>query len=68
MRHGDEVVASRRIAERGFNGRGVHEHARKGERGEIVDVFGDGWIMVRWRRTGTACQVHADEVSPRVSE
>lgn len=59
---GEIVVARARVEEEGFQGPGMYVHAERGEVGEVVDVFDAGWSMVRWARTGTACQCHEDEL------
>ena len=61
MKKGSSVVALQRFEEQGFNGPGVHVHAEPGDVGEIVDVFDLGF-MVRWARTGTACDAFGREI------
>ena len=63
MRRGDQVQATKVIDEHGENGETI-VHARAGEVGQVVDVFGAGWVMVAW--TGGACQCHTDEITPFV--
>jgi hypothetical protein len=53
-----EVVATQRITEENFMGRKLWTHARKGDRGVIIDVDpDDGVPTVRFYRSGTATGV-----------
>ena len=63
MQIGEQVQARVDVTEEGFSApTRVHVHAREGERGEVVDVLGDGWVMVRWARTGTIAQCDVSEL------
>lgn len=61
---GSEVEAAVQICEEGFKRRDrTFVHARRGERGRVVDVLDGGeWLMVQWSRTGTIAQCHSSEV------
>lgn len=60
MRLGDRVIAMTLLEECGFAVESEwHTHAHPGEWGTVVDVFNGGGVMVRWDRSGTACD--ADE-------
>lgn len=62
MHVGDQVEALVRFAEENFvDGEGAHVHAEPGEVGEIVDLC-DGTLMVRWARSGTACDCDASQL------
>lgn len=62
MLKGNRVVAAVRFEEDDFEGEGTHVHAEPGDAGEVEDVFEDGGLMVRWERTGTACDALAGEL------
>jgi len=55
MQNGEVVWAAGRIEEPNFGGKDVHVHAEPGDEGRIVDIASNGLIMVRWLKTGTAC-------------
>ncbi len=62
---GTKVRAAVRITEEGFKRAGrTHVHARQGERGQVVNEIGcaPGFVTVRFERSGTACDVHVEEL------
>lgn len=64
MRLGDRVVALLTFEECGFIRESEwHTHARQGEWGTVVDVFEHGGVMVRWDRTGSACDADEHELA-----
>lgn len=67
MRIGDQVVAVVQVVEEGFSGAGTHVHAEPGDVGQVLDA-GDGLLMVRWERSGTACDCDASELRPSESQ
>jgi len=63
MEIGSLVVATMKFVELGFKRAGrTHVHARPGDLGRVVDVFADGGFMVRWERSGTACDADVSEI------
>lgn len=60
-----KVRALVQVTEDGFNEDGKeHVHAEPGDEGEVIDVPGDGFVMVRWKRTGTASACVTEELEP----
>lgn len=62
MLKGNKVVAAVRFEEDEFDEGGTHVHAEPGDAGEVEDVFEDGGLMIRWERTGTACDALPGEL------
>lgn len=60
MKVGDVVSAKGQITEEIEGGAVVH--AEPGERGRVVDVFPDDWLMIAWSNAAAHC--HADELTP----
>lgn len=55
----NEVVATKTLSEKHFMGKKVWVHARRGDRGSIVDVSDDLQVVtVRFHRSGTVTDVY----------
>lgn len=64
MRLGDRVIAMTLLEECGFTVESEwHTHAHPGELGTVVDVFEGGGVMVRWDRSGSACDADESELA-----
>lgn len=63
-RKGSRVIAAVELTEFGFARRGrEHVHAHPGDAGRVLMCRRGGLVLVRWERSGTACDCHVSELA-----